>query len=553
MRKYEESKTYEIPEEWKEKIYRGGWRRKVILYSANMVSSEYMRMLLYKIKNVIEYLEESDDALLLWRPDSLLNTMLAIESGKLLEEYEELVERFRKSANGIVDDTPDLYRAINISDAYFGDETSLLSLYRKTGKPILLQSISNNMNTRNIGNLYTESIVWEGDRGWFFHENYNGLFEAAWESRTCRYLASVPGEEMCKPMLYVAIAKYKDFLVLAPFMAEEIAIYDIGRGSFRKIALKKYDSENMEEKFADMVCYGKYIFLIPTCYPAVVRLDMETLELTYLEECIEMLEGYRANDKYLLNTRPVVWQETFWIGCYAANYLLEFNMETFRFSLHKIENCQGGITGSCYDGTVFWIVQYPQFKIISWNPITGEEKIFDRYPEGFHGGVHPFLYAFYDGSRVLLLPEHANMVLEINPSSGCMRGRKRGSVCQGEDNRMLYWTYFSRDNENYYIMGDGRIVRLDMHLHEEEVFRLQINQEEIGMIAHKMSHKMSKAMLAGEILTEDSEATDEKVVMESYIRNIALSSAQRIVKEEDVTNGKKIYEYIKEYTKEGVQ
>ena len=37
-------------------------------------------------------------------------------------------------------DTADLHRAIALSDAYYGDWSSVVSLYEKTGKPILIQN-----------------------------------------------------------------------------------------------------------------------------------------------------------------------------------------------------------------------------------------------------------------------------------------------------------------------------------------------------------------------------------------------------------------------------
>ena len=41
----------------------------------------------------------------------------------------------------IFDDTADMNRAIAISDAYYGDPSSLVELYKKTGKPIMIENI----------------------------------------------------------------------------------------------------------------------------------------------------------------------------------------------------------------------------------------------------------------------------------------------------------------------------------------------------------------------------------------------------------------------------
>ena len=39
----------------------------------------------------------------------------------------------------IYDDSSDLNRAITLSDAYYGDLSSVVHLYLKTGKPIMIQ------------------------------------------------------------------------------------------------------------------------------------------------------------------------------------------------------------------------------------------------------------------------------------------------------------------------------------------------------------------------------------------------------------------------------
>lgn len=58
-----------------------------------------------------------------------------------LVNMEILVKNYKKENWGIYDDTAELYRAIVYSDAYYGDDSSLTMLYKKTGKPILIQSM----------------------------------------------------------------------------------------------------------------------------------------------------------------------------------------------------------------------------------------------------------------------------------------------------------------------------------------------------------------------------------------------------------------------------
>lgn len=68
------------------------------------------------------------------------STLLSMRPG-LYTQYMELKDWFQKDAIGIFDDTTDMYPAIGISDAYYGDWSSLVWLYRETGKPVMIQDV----------------------------------------------------------------------------------------------------------------------------------------------------------------------------------------------------------------------------------------------------------------------------------------------------------------------------------------------------------------------------------------------------------------------------
>ena len=53
----------------------------------------------------------------------------------------EIVQGYQRAEWGIYDDSVNMERAIAISDAYYGDWSSLVCLYRETGKPIMIQNI----------------------------------------------------------------------------------------------------------------------------------------------------------------------------------------------------------------------------------------------------------------------------------------------------------------------------------------------------------------------------------------------------------------------------
>ena len=98
--------------------------------------------MLNKIKDSLEiFYENREKIALLWRPHPLIRATIQSMRPELLEEYDAIVANYKKEGWGIYDDTADLNRAIVISDAYYGDWSSLVELYRHTEKPIMIQNV----------------------------------------------------------------------------------------------------------------------------------------------------------------------------------------------------------------------------------------------------------------------------------------------------------------------------------------------------------------------------------------------------------------------------
>ena len=95
-----------------------------------------------KIKDTLKVFKENkDDVALLWRPHPLIKATISSMRPDLWTEYDKIVNGYISEGWGIYDDTPDLDRAIVFSDAYYGDGSSVVQLYQKTEKPIMIQNV----------------------------------------------------------------------------------------------------------------------------------------------------------------------------------------------------------------------------------------------------------------------------------------------------------------------------------------------------------------------------------------------------------------------------
>ncbi len=128
---------YPLPEEW-EHLIEG---RKIILYNtslqAQLMHPDYI---LSKLQSVLLFFKQHRNFAFWWRPHPLMEATLDSMIPQSAEGYRCLRDQYLREHWGIYDDTPDLDRAIVWSDAYYGDKSSVIELYKKTGKPIMIQN-----------------------------------------------------------------------------------------------------------------------------------------------------------------------------------------------------------------------------------------------------------------------------------------------------------------------------------------------------------------------------------------------------------------------------
>jgi len=133
-----EKADFEMPEEWLELIQ----GKKVILYNTSVHKViSHPDKILDKLRYVFDYFRKTDDFILWWRPHPLMQSTFHSMRPQFEEEFLALKNEYIEKKWGIYDDTSDLHRAICYSDAYYGDRSSVLDLYKYTKKPIMIEDV----------------------------------------------------------------------------------------------------------------------------------------------------------------------------------------------------------------------------------------------------------------------------------------------------------------------------------------------------------------------------------------------------------------------------
>ncbi|MCM1231294.1 MAG: hypothetical protein NC489_14330 [Ruminococcus flavefaciens] len=133
-----------IPAEWRRIIEKpdGTWK-KIIFYNTSINALlENDEKMLDKMKSVFDtFKENQSEVALLWRPHPLIRTTIEAMRPKLWAEYYQIVQQYCEEGWGIYDDSADMDRAVVLSDAYYGDQSSVVQLYQETGKPVMIQNV----------------------------------------------------------------------------------------------------------------------------------------------------------------------------------------------------------------------------------------------------------------------------------------------------------------------------------------------------------------------------------------------------------------------------
>lgn len=134
----------DIPRDWKRKITTpNGKNKKVLLYNTGVKAFlENSDKMIKKIDNVLSILKNQEDIALLWRPHPLLEVTIASMRPDLYKRYKEIVQKYLVEDWGIYDESSDVDRAIILSDAYYGDPSSVVQLCRAVNKKVMIQNVN---------------------------------------------------------------------------------------------------------------------------------------------------------------------------------------------------------------------------------------------------------------------------------------------------------------------------------------------------------------------------------------------------------------------------
>lgn len=274
-----------LPKSWQKIILKpDGTRKKIILYNLTieLLLQNNLKML-KKLEDVLcKFKMRQEEVVLIWRPHPLLVKTINAMRPQLRDAYMQIVQQYKDEGWGIFDETPDPNLAMMLSDAYYGDFSSLVTAYRVLKKPMLLQNIDEIYVKRSdkkekMALWFIGSSIMLQDELWFAANGLNGLYKFQMDGNGAVLESRFVEEEDYQEDLYRDIVQWEDKLVFVPSNAKKLAVYDIKRKSTKYYELPE-EIENIEgSKYRYGFIYHQCVFFIGTYSNLdILKFDLST-------------------------------------------------------------------------------------------------------------------------------------------------------------------------------------------------------------------------------------------------------------------------------------
>lgn len=537
--------------EWKERMS----GRKVYFYNTSiagmLVDTENF---LKKMNYVFECFEGREDVCLLWRPHPLMEATFDSMRPQYRHIYDTLKQIFLEKHLGILDTTPDIADAIAWSDVYIGDTgTSVTSLFGIVGKPIFIldNRIHNEPGEKSWWDEIEISYNFYSD-GRFAITQGNKLYVSEPDEYKYQYYCDLA--EYSQNTQYSIVYEINEKLYACPDYAQDILV--IGKDGVKKVIKLDEKIKNKRSFCMGLKC-GKYLLLIPLNYPAVVRFDTQTEQVSYFKDYINVFVRNIKGRNVI--GHAMIHQGKLYIASPVDNQIYKMDIESGEIQIVElpIKSRCGGFALSEYRNEI-WIMPYEGKEIVRWNLLTGKVREYSDYPEEFScinsidGCEGPAfnLPAFY-GEYVYLAPGWANMYLKLNIHTGEFsrwqpsfdknkfineRYTFLPQQTDGETNGFRLYSYTRRklyaiDNMETFVCKE-KIIQFD----KEELMR-----HEPGF--SKYSVALQYACVEN-CFNSLGRFLDEEIVGGQFNRAQQLSVYSAIASNHDGSCGQKVHEYI---------
>lgn len=252
-------------------------------------------------------------------------------------------------------------------------------------------------------------MVKKDDRIYFYNQSYGAIIEIEMKDMLPRVLWMENGREFLSGHRYGGVAWYEDKLVFAPRYADDIMIYGLKTGEVNRIGIDASKINEFGSVFTDVRIFGRHAFFFPGRYKAILRVDLETYEMKYIEDWVHEIGGLPEPSKVIFSKVRMADGNVCLLPCWQKGMLLEFDMATERWKKHDLG--KDALADVAFDGSEYWLVKKEKKEVIRTD---GNFNVIQEYDCGYGSDINNagYMYVLEGGKCLYLLPFYGTGIIE---------------------------------------------------------------------------------------------------------------------------------------------
>ena len=214
-----------------------------------------------------------------------------------------------------------------------------------------------------------EGIARCDDALYFAARELNIIFKLNTEHCKTECLTTLPGEKMIAERLYNGILANEKKLLLVPFNAANIWLYDLQENQWEDISLENLMKPSLYGKFVGGIMKGEKAYLFGYYYNDVAVVDLKNKTVNNL------LENEPREECSFWGQSVACKNESVYVANREKNEILKINLDNGTYKIIKTPYVNDVYIGITFDGTSFWIVPHYGSKIYKWDGGTDFQEV----------------------------------------------------------------------------------------------------------------------------------------------------------------------------------
>ena len=276
------------------------------------------------------------------------------------------------------------------------------------------------MDSSGIVSFY--DAVADGNIIWVVDQYHNALEKINIQEQKISLAALLPVFKDTKDIRnqYGGICNDDDRLIIIPRNSTHILIYDVITGVFKDIQINSdYISKGKGYNlFGSPVIYKETLYLIPGTYSKIVKINLKSLEITYIDYGYEKIFPTLKSPNRVVISHGLIVDNILYLTCWQSMEILKLDLDTGKIHEEKVSVIEDGISYLIYDGVFFftslrdhpWILKLDdELKQVECVKIQKTKKNYE-----FKSGIRFLIDA---DRHMYIVPEFGNAILRFEKSS----------------------------------------------------------------------------------------------------------------------------------------